>query len=259
MINFFRKTRKKLADDNMFLKYSRYAVGEIILVVVGILIALQLNNWNEERKRSSQEHNILLSLKSDFEDSKERLLFTMEAQNEVVRKSNALVLIHQKNIPLPPNDSIKDYLVFGAFGWYRAELITGAYDALLNTGNSELIKNRDLIRKLAEYHSIVNSGFEDQENSMNLLINMELIAAPVVLPLALPLLNKRIGLDMKASPKEGEAIAYLMEQDAFFGLLYEKTLLEHLRYTIQQDVLARIEEILSILNKELGNRNLAKD
>jgi hypothetical protein len=59
MINFFRKTRKKLADDNQFLKYSRYAIGEIVLVVVGILIALQINNWNEERKSLERERALL--------------------------------------------------------------------------------------------------------------------------------------------------------------------------------------------------------
>ncbi len=47
MINFFRKIRKKLADDNKPLKYARYAIGEIVLVVIGILIALQINNWND--------------------------------------------------------------------------------------------------------------------------------------------------------------------------------------------------------------------
>ena len=47
MIPFFRKIRKKMADDNKPLKYARYAVGEIVLVVIGILIALQINNWNE--------------------------------------------------------------------------------------------------------------------------------------------------------------------------------------------------------------------
>ncbi len=50
MIPFFRKIRKKMADDNKPLKYMRYAVGEIALVVIGILIALQINTWNENRK-----------------------------------------------------------------------------------------------------------------------------------------------------------------------------------------------------------------
>ena len=50
MIPFFRKIRKKMADDNRPLKYARYAIGEIVLVVIGILIALQVNNWNEQRK-----------------------------------------------------------------------------------------------------------------------------------------------------------------------------------------------------------------
>jgi hypothetical protein len=50
MINFFRKIRRKLADDNKPLKYMRYAIGEIVLVMIGILLALQVNNWNEVRK-----------------------------------------------------------------------------------------------------------------------------------------------------------------------------------------------------------------
>jgi len=50
MINFFRKIRKKFADDNKPLKYMRYAIGEIVLVMIGILLALQVNNWNEVRK-----------------------------------------------------------------------------------------------------------------------------------------------------------------------------------------------------------------
>lgn len=63
MINFFRKTRKKMADDNRPLKYMRYAIGEIALVVVGILIALQINNWNENRKERTEEDILLKQLK----------------------------------------------------------------------------------------------------------------------------------------------------------------------------------------------------
>ena len=73
------------------------------------------------------------------------------------------------------NDSIKKYVQYGAFSWYRAELLTGAYDALVNSGDSELIKNDELTKQLTEYFSIITSGFEDQETSMNLLNNMQII------------------------------------------------------------------------------------
>jgi len=55
MINFFRKKRKKLAEDNKAVKYARYAIGEIVLVVIGILIALQINSWNKERLLKIEE------------------------------------------------------------------------------------------------------------------------------------------------------------------------------------------------------------
>ena len=54
MIPFFRKIRKKMADDNKPMRYARYAIGEILLVVIGILIALQINNWNENKKQEQR-------------------------------------------------------------------------------------------------------------------------------------------------------------------------------------------------------------
>ena len=55
MIKFFRHIRKKLLSENKFSKYLLYAIGEIILVVIGILIALQINYWNDERKNRAYE------------------------------------------------------------------------------------------------------------------------------------------------------------------------------------------------------------
>ena len=66
MINFFRKIRKKLADDNKPLKYMRYAIGEIVLVVVGILIALQINNWNEDKKTQHRLTDFLTEIQNDL-------------------------------------------------------------------------------------------------------------------------------------------------------------------------------------------------
>ena len=67
MIPFFRKIRKKMADDNKPMKYMRYAIGEIVLVVIGILVALQVNNWNENRFKLNESIKLLKSLKSDLE------------------------------------------------------------------------------------------------------------------------------------------------------------------------------------------------
>ena len=68
MINFFRKIRKQLADDNKPLKYIRYAIGEIVLVMIGILLALQVNNWNEDRKSLKFEKRILIDLHNTIID-----------------------------------------------------------------------------------------------------------------------------------------------------------------------------------------------
>ena len=62
MIPIFRKTRKKLADDNKPMKYMRYAIGEIVLVVIGILIALQINTWNQNRITKLKEKKTLIQL-----------------------------------------------------------------------------------------------------------------------------------------------------------------------------------------------------
>lgn len=67
MIPFFRKIRKKMADDNKPIKYLRYAIGEIVLVMIGILLALQVNNWNQNRIKLNESIIHLKSLKSDLE------------------------------------------------------------------------------------------------------------------------------------------------------------------------------------------------
>ena len=66
MINFFRKIRRNLLEEGKVSKYLKYAIGEIILVVVGILIALQINNWNEYRKSRKVELNYLKNIQEDI-------------------------------------------------------------------------------------------------------------------------------------------------------------------------------------------------
>ena len=66
MLHYLRNIRKKLIIQENVKKYLLYAIGEIFLVVIGILIALQINNWNEARKLRASEQNILQNLKSEL-------------------------------------------------------------------------------------------------------------------------------------------------------------------------------------------------
>ena len=238
-------------DKNKIGEYLSYAVGEIILVVIGILIAISINSWNEERQRGKQEHKILLSLKSEFLESEALLESTMKAQKDVLVRSNALIQIHKEALPLPKNDSIKKLIKYGALAWHREELITGAYNVLINSGNSELVKNDELMEMLAEFYSVLQAGFEDHETSMDLKNELLKIISPVMLSLSEPAMPEEIGPDTIPDTKADDAVQYLFEQDAFFGLLFYKTYLEKLRYDYQEDLLLRINNIISTLNKEL--------
>ena len=68
MVKFFRQIRKSLIDQNNMWKYLKYAIGEIILVVIGILIALQINNWNEHHNQQKTLNNIYANIKVDLEE-----------------------------------------------------------------------------------------------------------------------------------------------------------------------------------------------
>ena len=73
MIKFFRKIRQNLLSEGKTGKYFKYAIGEIVLVMIGILLALQVNNWNEERKNTSIRKSYLENLKVDLKKDLENL------------------------------------------------------------------------------------------------------------------------------------------------------------------------------------------
>ena len=104
MINFFRRIRQKLFSENKFSKYLIYALGEIVLVVMGILIALQINNWNEQRKAIIQEKALLANLVTSIESDKER--FT-ENLNDAYSILNVYKQLYQIGSNIS-NDSIID-------------------------------------------------------------------------------------------------------------------------------------------------------
>lgn len=101
MLKFFRHIRKSMLEDKQMGKYFKYAIGEILLVVVGILIALQINNWNENNIKRAHKKVILTNLVSEFESNKKELKISI---NRITEVSNALdsllILIGKKNLEI---------------------------------------------------------------------------------------------------------------------------------------------------------------
>jgi len=90
MIKFLRKIRQKLLSENKFSKYLIYAIGEIVLVVIGILIALGINNWNEENKKVAEESEYLVNLLAEFKTNHEELKTNIARHKFVKLKTKEL-------------------------------------------------------------------------------------------------------------------------------------------------------------------------
>jgi len=108
MIKFFRKIRYNLMETGKTSKYFKYAIGEIVLVVIGILIALQINNWNEQQKEEKQIRNIYARIVQDFNNSAVEI-------DSILNKMNTRFPLMQKVISEDVNrDSLltnRDYLI----------------------------------------------------------------------------------------------------------------------------------------------------
>jgi len=140
-------------------KYFKYAIGEIILVVIGILIALQINNWNENRKERAQEKQLLLQLQSEFQSNLEQLDKKTDMRNQI--NYAALKLLHNIDHPETRNvDSITKHIGLTA--------VNPTFDPIINDINSsgriQLLQNVDLKERLARWTSEVIQVTEEEQS-----------------------------------------------------------------------------------------------
>ena len=140
MIKFFRKIRQKLLTENKFNKYLIYAIGEIVLVVIGILIALGINNWNNEQKDSQAEVKYLSQIKKSLKENDLILNERIKSDKRLLKLGGQLYnhLKAQKNL----NDSIKQILVVLQYD-QMVSFNMAAFENLKNDGLS-FISNDDL-------------------------------------------------------------------------------------------------------------------
>ena len=163
MFQFFRKIRRSFINSNSVKKYSLYAIGEILLVVMGILIALQVNEWNQKRLDRIEEKTILLNLKEDFNKATDELKFLNSLRNDIISAAKAITSIDVSRLDQYHTsyiDSLFSKTLYGPTFNNKS----GSLEVLLTSGKINLIKNQDLRKILIEWPGDVEDMIEDEYN-----------------------------------------------------------------------------------------------
>ena len=155
MIKFFRKIRYNLMEQNKTGKYLKYAIGEIVLVVIGILIALSINNWNEHRINKNTELIYIDGLINEVagDTSYFQLIKKSFASNEF--RTRRISKIWKNNIKIQFDSLlyINDFTRAGDIGPWFNEPIT--WIQLIQTGDLKLIRDKELLDALFNYYNTI--------------------------------------------------------------------------------------------------------
>ena len=160
MIKFFRTIRKNLLEKNKAKNYFLYAIGEIILVVIGILIALQINSWDEQRIENDEELELLVGLKDEFQNNLDGLNLSITINNKVTKACVSLTQIIRSNSIGNDPELIDDLLVrIGTFNSFDAQ--TGVSGEIVNSGKLTILKNDALRTQIVNWLTLLIDQEED--------------------------------------------------------------------------------------------------
>ena len=213
MIQFFRNVRKKLLAESKTRKYISYAFGEIILVMIGILLALQVNEWNNGRLDIKKEQIILENLKVDFENNIHNLDETyasfMEAYNASV---NLLEIIKDDSeIDSREVEHLMDLIINKTKSY---DLITGSINEIFNTGSLHLLRDPVLRKEISNW----SFYFTDTEDDM-------VIYKDNLFELFIPFLMDKVKLRNMDTPSFFEKdIEFQSISKSSYDLDYKKTI-----------------------------------
>jgi len=172
MVPFFKKKRKQLAEDNKVVKYLRYALGEIILVVLGILIALQINTWNKNRLDRNLGENYLVRLQNELTKDTTYLNSSFADTEDGIKK---ITLGVQKAYEVQnTREGINSLLRLQNLYAEALTINTATYEDLVNTQNLNIIRNDSLRFLIVDYYRSAEQAAKAINNFNQLAFDLQI-------------------------------------------------------------------------------------
>ena len=150
MLKIFSKVRQKLVSGNRFGKYLLYALGEIVLVVIGILIALQINEWNEKNQHNKEEKRILLSMLKDIVNDTVQLASNINNAENRTAIMDTVYLALRNPQQFTPSQFLQKAFVLASNDEFKVN--SGTFDESLSSGSLKYIRNDQLRQQIFEYY-----------------------------------------------------------------------------------------------------------
>lgn len=232
-----------MLTENKFSKYLIYAIGEIVLVVIGILLALQLNNWNGNQKRSQQELDLLTEMRDNLSNDLADIQYNI-GMNENLLLGNEMVLKHLTE-RTPFHDSLRVHYGF-LFGQTQQTTNTSAFDNLKSIG-FDLIQNDKLRRSITELYSEQYKILHSQEVDMVNQIQLDNLKGLVYGKVVIDTLWK------SAYPLDPAALS---EDEVFKGTLRMNVFLFRFMIGMYERNEERIESLIEQISMEVKARKL---
>ncbi len=157
MIKLFRNIRRKLLSEGKTNNYLKYAIGEIILVVIGILIALQINNWNQNRIENNRARTLLKNMVQDL--ATDTLMLNRNIANYKFQSNNCIKLLNDSLFVNTKADSLYYMLPLNQAGLL---LTTQAFDKINNASLTSLLGSSELDQSISEYY-ITTAEFAEKQ------------------------------------------------------------------------------------------------
>ena len=241
MIKFFRNIRGQLLIEGKMTKYFKYAIGEILLVMIGILLALQVNNWNEQRKQELVELSVLKELKNDLEFSKNELDSINRYNLEYLKDYKLIKFFIDEDLPY---EEVLDAAFSSLDVWEDPFLPTMGYESLKSKG-IDLIKNDSLKREIVYVYDFAINGrvlnTKDWEWSFNQNTTQKFMVANI---------RRDIEEDL-ARPNNFEK---LKTDDEFRNFLNILILIRKSNIDVNNEVKKVIQKLIDHIEEELDAR-----